>query len=150
MKKLFGILIVVFLLGIILLTGCRPPEVEGIVVNMNNGLYDKALELAKDAVKKYPANPEAWFLLGKLQARQENYVEMNEAFNKSLELSPTFEAQIKQIRFDGFATNYNSGIKNYYKKAQDEQDPVKKKELFKKAGEKFLNAHLADPLRSEP
>lgn len=150
MKKLFGLFTVVFLLGIIVLTGCRPPEVEGVVVNMQHGLYDKAFDLAKEAVQKYPNDPEAWYLLGTLYARQEDYVHMNEAFDKSLAISPKFADQIKKARFEYFAQNYNDALKNYYNRGIQEQDPVKRKKLFEKAAEKFKKAYQADPTRVEP
>ncbi len=149
MKKLFGLIVVLFI-GAIWLSGCRPPEVEGVVVNMQQGLYDEAYKLAQEAVKKYPNDPEAWFLLGELHGRREEYKEMNECFEKSLAISPKFKDDIERLRFNYFAENYNSGLKNYYEKARQEQDPQKKKELFKKAAEKFMKAYEAYPGRTEP
>jgi len=150
MKKLIGILILISLAGVILLTGCRPPEIEGAVVDIQHGLYDKAFDNLLIAVKKYPNNPEAWYLLGSLYGRKDNYEKMNECFDKSLEISPQFKKEIEQLRFNYFANNYNEGLKNYYMKAKDEEDPQKRKELFKKAAEKFLKAHYAAPARVEP
>ena len=150
MKKLIGVLILISLAGVILLTGCRPPEIEGAVVDIQHGLYDKAFDNLQIAVKKYPNNPEAWYLLGTLYGRKENYEKMNECFNKSLEISPQYKKEIERLRFNYFAENYNNGLKNYYMKARDEQDPEKRKELFKKAAEKFLKAHYAAPDRTEP
>lgn len=150
MRKTYGVLIVIAVLGMILVTGCRPPELEGVVINMNQGLYDKAYELAQDAVKKYPDNPEAWYLLGELQGRKEMFKEMNESFDKSSAISPQFATQIEQTRMKYFAENYNGALRSYYKKARDEQDPAKKKELYCKGAEKFLKAYLAKPDRIEP
>lgn len=150
MKKLIGILILISLAGVILLTGCRPPEIEGAVVDIQHGLYDKAFDNLQIAVKKYPNNAEAWYLLGTLYGRKDNFEKMNECFNKSLEISPQFKKEIEQLRFNYFANNYNEGLKNYYMKARDEQDPQKRKELFKKAVDKFLKAHYAAPDRVEP
>ncbi|MEJ2634271.1 MAG: tetratricopeptide repeat protein [Calditrichia bacterium] len=150
MKKLVGVSIVVFLLGIIVITGCRPPELEGVVVNMQHGLYDKAFDLAKEAVQKYPNNPEAWYLLGELYGRKDQFVEMNDAFDKSLAISPQYKPDIERLRFNYFAENYNDALKNYYNKARDTQDPELQKKLFQKAAEKFLKAHQADPEKVEP
>ena len=150
MKKVFGFLIVMAVLGVIVITGCRPPELEGVVINMNQGLYDKAYDLAKEAVVKYPGNPEAWYLLGELQGRKNMFTDMNESFDKSLAISQQFAPQISQLRTKYFADNYNDALRTFYNPAIKEQDPEKKKQLFCKAADKFLNAHLSDPARTEP
>jgi tetratricopeptide (TPR) repeat protein len=150
MKKFIGAFILTALVAVMILTGCRPPELEGVVINMNQGLYDKAYELAKESVKKYPTNPEAWYLLGDLHARNEKFEEMNEAFDKSLELSPKFQPQIEQERMKYFAENYNSALRNFYNKAREVDDPAQRKELFSKAADKFLKSHLVMPSKIEP
>ena len=150
MKKLFAILVLVTVIGVIIWSGCRPPELEGVVINMNQGLYDKAYDLAQEAVQKYPDNAEAWYLLGELHGRYDKLEEMNEAFDKSLSIGPAFESKIEQARMQHFAENYNSALRNYYNKARDSQDPAEKKELFQQAAEHFLKAHQAMPSRIEP
>ncbi len=150
MKKVYVVLAAILLMGLILLTGCRPPEVEGVVINMQQGLYDKAYDLAKQAVQKYPDNPEAWKLLGELHGRFENFEQMNEAFNKSLALSDQYKQEIEQMRLKYFAENYNAALKNYYNPARQTDDPQKRKELFEKAAKQFLKAHQAMPSRVEP
>lgn len=150
MKKLVVVLGIMVLFAIILLSSCRPPELEGVVINMNQGLYDKAYDLAKEAVQKYPTNAEAWYLLGDLHARHNKFAEMSEAFDKSLAIGPNFKPQIDQERAKYFAENYNDALKSFYVPARTETDSVKKKELYKKAAEKFLFAHLSMPNRMEP
>ncbi|MBN2367055.1 MAG: tetratricopeptide repeat protein [Calditrichaeota bacterium] len=150
MKKVYVVLAATVLMGLILLTGCRNPEVEGVVINMQQGLYEKAYDLAKDAVVKYPEDPEAWYLLGELHGRFQKYQEMNEAFNKSLALSDKYKSEIEQLRLKHFAENYNDALKNYYNPAREAEDLAKRKELFEKAAEKFLFAHRAMPSRIEP
>jgi tetratricopeptide (TPR) repeat protein len=150
MKKLVVVLGVMILFAVILLSNCRPPELEGVVINMNQGLYDKAYDLAKEAVQKYPNNPEAWYLLGDLHARHDKFTEMSEAFDKSLAIGPNFKNQIEQERTKYFADNYNEALRNFYNPAKSEADSVKKRELYRKASEKFLYAHLSMPTRLEP
>ena len=48
-KKLLILSMVLAIIGILLLAGCRPPELEGVKINMNQGMYDKAYELAKSS-----------------------------------------------------------------------------------------------------
>ncbi len=150
MKNLVLILGTVAVLGVMLVSGCRPPELEGVVINMNQGLYDKAYVLAQDAVVKYPNNPEAWYLLGELHARNGKFADMNESFKKSQEISPQFASQIEQMRMKYFAENYNSALKNFYNPAREEQDPEKRKQLYSQAAEKFLASYEAMPSRMEP
>jgi tetratricopeptide (TPR) repeat protein len=150
MKKWIVVSAVIGLLFILLIAGCRPPEVEGVVINMNQGLYDKAYELAQQAVDKYPNNAEAWYLLGELHGRFEKFEEMNQAFEKSLSIGPKFKPQIEQLQNKYFAENYNSALKKYYAPAREEQDPAKRKELFSQAAQKFLYSHQSMPSRIEP
>jgi tetratricopeptide (TPR) repeat protein len=150
MKKVFGILILMVILVALLSSNCRPPELEGIAIDINQGLYDKAYDLAKEAVVKYPNNPEAWYRLGEVEGYKEMFADMNESFDKSLAISQQFAPQINQFRTKYFAENYNNALKSFYNPAIKEQDPQKKKELFCKAADKFLNAHLSDPNRVEP
>jgi len=150
MKKWFVVSVAAGLLFILLISGCRPPEVEGVVINMNQGLYDKAYDLAKQAVQKYPDNAEAWYLLGELHGRFEKFEEMNQAFEKSLSIGPNFKPQIEQLQNKYFAENYNAALRNYYTPAREEQDPEKRKELFRQAAEKFLYSHQSMPSRIEP
>ncbi len=150
MKKLAVVFVLLSAIAVGLLTGCRPPEIEGAVVDIQNGLYDQAFETLKDAVKKYPENPEGWYRLGTLYGRKEDFVKMNEAFDKSLEISPKFKQEIEQARFNYFAENYNDALKNYYNKAREVSDPAKQQKLYEKAADEFLKAHLAMPSRTEP
>jgi tetratricopeptide (TPR) repeat protein len=150
MKNLLIFLTVLAVIGILFLTGCRPPELETVKIDFNQGRYEKAYELAKECVVKYPDNPEAWYLLGELHGRHENYVEMNEAFAKSLSISPQFENDIKICRGNLFSETFNNTLNNYYNPAAKVEDSGKKREMYKKAAEKFIEAHLIDPTRNEP
>ena len=150
MKKLLILSMVLAIIGILLLAGCRPPELEGVKINMNQGMYDKAYELAKESIVKYPNNPEAWYLLGELHGHHEKYVEMNEAFKKSLSISPLFEKEIGNTRSRLFSETFNTAINSYFNPAAKVEDSDKKKELYRKAADKLVKSHLIDPTRNEP
>ncbi|OPX35528.1 hypothetical protein B1H10_00995 [candidate division KSB1 bacterium 4484_188] len=150
MKKLFALLIVTLVLGTMLFVGCRPPILEGAVVDIQQGQYESAFAKLQQAVQEYPNNPEAWYLLGTLYARKENFVKMNESFDKSLAIAQTYAKEIEQVRMTNFANNYNDALNSYYKKAREVDDPVTRKKMYAKAAEKFLKAHQANPERSEP
>lgn len=159
MNKLMSSLLVLVLL--MLITACRPPEVEGTVLNIKNELYDEAFTSAKSAVDKYPQNAEAWFYWGWLNGEhKQNYTEMNKAFDKALELNPaqkvvfqggnvTVKDAVEQYRTSKFAENYNSAIK-IIPQAQESEDAAKKKELFEQAKKKLALAIDIYPSRVEP
>ena len=76
------------LLAAFLITSCRPPELEGAFVDYKAKRLDNALKLAIEATEKYPTNPEAPYLLGKIYGEKEMYSEMVEAFDKSTKIFP--------------------------------------------------------------
>ena len=160
MKKSVLLLIAIASIAMVLLTSCRPPELEGIVLDIRQQRYDQALENAKAAVKKYPDNPEAWYLLGFLYGKKGDFKDMSEAFDKALSIDPNktvsfngaqipVKDAIERIRMQYFVENHNSGIK-IYNKAIQTTDPQEKEKLLKEAAQKFLNAHYAYPSRTEP
>ncbi len=160
MKRFLFVLLIMTSAALILLTSCRPPELEGIVLDIKQQRFDQALENAKEAVKKYPDNPEAWYLLGFLYGKKGQFKEMSEAFDKALSIDPNkpvtvngveipLKNAIERIRMQYFVENHNSGIK-IYNQALQTSDPAEKEKLLKEAAQKFLNAHYAYPSRTEP
>jgi protein O-GlcNAc transferase len=103
--------------------GCKPPEIEGTIVHMQAKRMQQAYDLALVAVEKYPQNPEAWYLLGKLQGERGEIKEMVESYSKSLAISPQFESEIKSERNYYFGKFFNDGVNEYNKflKVPDDQ-----------------------------
>lgn len=141
-------------------TGCRPPEVEGVIVDIQHGMFDKAMEGAKKAVELYPDNAEAWYYLGYLHGRKGEYKEMNKALDKALSINPNqgvkfqgnsmpLKEAVKRMRLHYFGQNYNSAVKDY-NKANQIDDQATRMKLLKSAAQKFEAAHEADPSRMEP
>lgn len=162
MKRNLGIIFGAILMAVFLLVACRPPELEGLVVRLNQQMYDEeTYKLAEDAIQKYPENAEAWYYYGYLQGRKGNFEKMNEAFDKCIALNPqqtvkvegggsmTIKDAVKRNRTSYFAENFNAA-KSSYDKARNEKDEAKRKELLQSAIDKFTAAHKADPTRTEP
>lgn len=149
----FGLLLV--------LSSCRPPEVEGTVINLQKNLMDDAYASAQAAVQKYPENAEAQFYWGFVNGEhKKDYATMNEAFEKALSLNPAqavsfqsgsvkLEEAVNQYRTSQFAENYNSAVK-MVNKAQQEEDKAAGKEIMGKALDKLETAMAIAPGRSEP
>lgn len=145
----------------LLLSGCRPPEIEGTVVNINKQLYDEAMVSAQSAIEKYPENGEAWFYWGWLNGeRKKDYAEMNSAFDKAVKYgaatkvtlegrSVVLSEAVKEVRSTKFAENYNSAVR-LISKAQTEADETAKRSQFEEAREKLQTALVIAPDRLEP
>lgn len=112
MKK-FSILIAAFSLALLLLTSCRPPELEGAFVDFNAGRLDNALKLAEKAVSLYPQNAEAWYLLGEIYGKKDRFADMVNAFDKSLAQGNTFATKIETTKLIYFQNAFNNGVNNY-------------------------------------
>lgn len=159
MKK---VLIGIFLISILaVISACRPPEVEGTVLNIKQELYDEALKSSQLAIEKHPSNAEAWFYWGWLNGeKKQNYAEMNKAFDKALELNPaqkvvyqganvTVKEAVEGYRTGEFAENYNSAVK-IISEAQKLEDQDQKKDQLDKARQKLESAIDFYPNRIEP
>ena len=104
----------VFLLTIsILISACRPPELEQAVIDYNGGRYDNAYTEVKAATEKYPDNEEAWYYLGEIQGKKGQIKEMVESFDKSVAIKNTFAKEIQLSRTNYFGKYYNDGVSAY-------------------------------------
>ena len=117
----------------LLLTACRPPELEGAFVHYNASRYDQAYELAVQATQKYPANPEAWFLLGELEGRKGNVDAMLTDFDKSMQLSKEFKTKIENEKLSLYSKYYNDGVAAY-------NNFIKVEDKKSEAGQKYADA----------
>ncbi len=126
-----------FLLAILLIAvsfmfnSCRPPELEGAIVHLNAGRDDQAFELATDAVQKYPDNPEAWYILGKIQGTRGLTKEMIESFDKSVALAATHQNDIELEKSSYFGKYYNNAVAAYnaFIKLEDREGEAANKKL---------------------
>jgi len=140
MKK-FLFVLVTSLLVLSMLVSCRPPELEGAFVDYNAGRYDNALKLAKEATEKYPANAEAWYLLGQIQGKKSNFAEMVDAFDKSIQVGPAHKTAIENEKMYYFQTKFNDAVAKYnaFTKVED-QSSEKAIKVLKNAITDFKNA----------
>jgi tetratricopeptide (TPR) repeat protein len=161
MKKYSWIMLMAIFALFILLVACRPPDVEGLVVRINQQLFDdETYNLAEKAVQNNPDNAEAWYYYGWLYGRKGNFSKMNEAFDKAMALNPQQQVKVdgaamsvkdavERVKMSYFAENFNAG-KSQYDKARATDDKETQDKLYEKAVEKFSKAHEANPARLEP
>ncbi len=131
------------LIGLILLiSSCRPPDLEGAIVHFKANRMDNALELAQKATTEHPENAEAWYWLGRINGKLGHMSEMVSAFDKSLSLGDQFKNDIINEKSYYFAITYNDGIKNYqnFSKLKD-KDIDKANKSAKDAIQNFSDAN---------
>jgi tetratricopeptide (TPR) repeat protein len=112
--KFKTIVFMVFVLTIALIvSACRPPELEQAVIDYNGGRYDNAYTEVLAATEKYPDNEEGWYYLGEIQGKKGQIKEMVESFDKSLAIKNTFQREIELSRANYFGKYYNDGVSAY-------------------------------------
>lgn len=150
MRKLY-LLTLIVLITAFFLSSCRPPELEGAFVDYKAKRLDNALKLAMEATDKYPDNPEAPYLLGKIYGEKEMFPEMVEAFSKSVQRSPQFEKDMDNQKLYYFQTEYKKAYDNYISYQEIAGDTsVKAMKLLDMAIKHSLNAHVIDPKDYRP
>jgi tetratricopeptide (TPR) repeat protein len=102
----------------IMLSGCRPPELESAVMAMDKQKFQEAREKAQISVEKYPDNAEAWYLYGvslfETAKGLDDHKTAFEALTKAKNLDAAqFEQKADKIIYDGFSQNFNKAIKYY-------------------------------------
>ena len=119
MKKLIALLIVIFACAGLFIS-CQQTAVTSAKVYMQQQNWDKAVEQALVAVKQMPTDAEAYFVLGEAYGKKGMYVEMNDAFDKALELSDQHKAEIMDEKRRYYGTIFNEGVSNYKQNRMDE------------------------------
>ena len=110
MKSRLMVLAAMLLAFMVLFVACQTKEVTSAKVYIQQDNWDKAIEQLEMAVSMYPNDAEAHYLLGEGMAQKQNWERMNEMFDKSLAIAPTFEAQIKNTRDKNWVSQFNGGV----------------------------------------
>ncbi len=113
MKSYLVVFSIFLFLLTLLVSACRPPELEQAVIDYNGGRFDDAYEQVLRATEKHPDNEEAWYYMGELQGRKGNLKEMMESFDKSLSLKNTYQAEIDLAKKNYFSKYYNDAVSAY-------------------------------------
>ena len=84
----------IFLL--ILFLGCMPIHRSGSFVEYNMGKYKNALKLALEDIKKYPLDPDNYYLVGMCYGKLNNYYESLKYLKKALKISEKQSSQLQK------------------------------------------------------
>ncbi|MCR4438411.1 MAG: tetratricopeptide repeat protein [bacterium] len=110
-KRLIAVGVLVFLGASLVLLGCQSKEVTSAKVYIQQDDWAKATEQLEMAVKIYPQDAEAHFLLGQAYAQRGDFAGMRKEFDASLAISPRFEPRIKHDIERHWVSYFNNGIK---------------------------------------
>ncbi|RMD94045.1 MAG: tetratricopeptide repeat protein [Calditrichaeota bacterium] len=128
---------VLFILMASVLMSCQPKEVTSAKVYINQNDWDNAIKQLEAAVKAYPENAEAHYLLGRGYGMKGQFDKMNQEFDASLAIAPTFQKQIEFERNKYWVENYNRGVRQF------------NEQKFEEAEKSFLTAISVNPKRVE-
>lgn len=137
MKRLaYALIVSMMFIMMISFIGCGNPY-----INMANGAikqndFDKAIEQCKLAIEEDAQNFEAYYILGNAYYQKGMYAEMNEAFNKSLEIDPKFEGKIQTHKEIAWNKLFEGGVADI------------NEEKYEDAAEKFEIASQIIPNRT--
>ncbi len=118
---------------------CGSTELTSAKLYIQQKNYPKAIEVLKKEVAKNPKSDEGYYLLGVIYGEQENYDEMLDAFNKSLEASKVYEKDINSQKKYYWANNFNKGV-SYFQKANKTSAEDSSKVFYDKSIEAFETA----------
>lgn len=120
MNRSFSIGLAVLAMVYFATTGfqCGSAETTSAKLYMQQKQWDKAEASLVKEVTKNERNEEAWFLLGQVRLEMKKYMEMNEAYTRSLAVGETHKADIARNRLAVWAMMYNEGV-GLYNKGRD-------------------------------
>jgi len=99
--------------GVTLLLSCQSKEVTSAKVYIQQGDWDKAIEQLEQAVRLYPKDAQAHYLLGEGYGNKGRYADMNREFEASLAIGPTFQEKITFTREKLWVQRFNAGVKAF-------------------------------------
>jgi tetratricopeptide (TPR) repeat protein len=112
--KAFLALLVVLMIAVAIV-GCRNPMVTSArIYLMQQNNPDKAEAVLQKALQQNPNDPEALYLMGKVYQAKEEYRLMADYFDRSLNVSDLYKADIEKSRDDVWTQIYNGdGVKSF-------------------------------------
>ncbi len=147
LRRIFLVLAVI-IAPVILFLSCQTQELTSAKLYIQQQSWEEAEEFLKKAEEVEPDNPEIPYLLGsQIYARQGEYEQMNEAFERSLAMSNKFRNDIENIRLRYWSQEFNAGAKTY-NQALNQQDE-KRQQLLEDAVKNFETAVRIMPSKPE-
>jgi tetratricopeptide (TPR) repeat protein len=145
----FSIFLVLLVGGFMLMgaNGCSSdPNVEGAKLDLRNKDYDRALENVDEALARDPENAEALELKGRILQEQAETIadpaehrqvvqEMMQAYNRAIELEPSFQDVISQRLALAYFNEFSRGVEAFNRGSDENEAYAEAAQYFALAGE---------------
>lgn len=146
--KKISVLFLTAVFLILIVISCESPYLKGAKVYIQQEQWDKARVQLIKAVEENPNDGDAWFWLGRCYALEEDFENMNDAFDRSLSITGKYKNDIEQARQKFYAQHFNNGINYYNTGIEKYKDPNAQDEanrILSKAIEEFQTAARVVP-----
>jgi len=92
------------------LIGCQSTSVRSAKIYMQQDDPENAKEVLLEGAEVSPNDPELWYVLGKVHAELDEWVEMDAAFGKTQEITSKYDADITNTRYENWRLKYNAAV----------------------------------------
>ena len=96
--------------GLLWLVGCQSTGLTAAKLYLKQEKPQQAKAQLESALQVQPDDPEIHYLLGKIAGTERRYTEMARHFERSLEIGPRFQQEIRKQRRYYWALLYNRGV----------------------------------------
>ncbi|NNG26064.1 MAG: tetratricopeptide repeat protein [Ignavibacteriaceae bacterium] len=141
-KLLIGI---AFIIGMIF-TGfqCSSTELTSAKLYIDQGNFEKALDMLQKDVEKNPQSDEGYFLMGHIYGEIDDLEKMISSFNNSLSISNKFATKIGEQKGFHWANKFNKGVNNF-QRGNKVADPDSATIFYDRSIKFFKDAALIEP-----
>ena len=139
------LIVISFIIGMVF-TGfqCSSTELTSAKLYIDQGNFDKALEMLQKDVEKNPKSDEGHFLMGHVYGELGELGKMISAFDKSLAISDKFGTKIGEQKGYHWANNFNKGVNNF-QRGNNVTDPDSATIFYDRSIKFFKDAALVEP-----
>lgn len=123
---------------------CGSTEITSAKLYIQQKNWDKAVEVLQKEISKNPKSDEGYYLLGYVYGEKDDFQNMVEAYDKSLEISKTFEKNISDSKKYFWAQSFNKGV-GLYQRGNKATNQDSAKIFYDKSIDEFNSAILLEP-----
>jgi tetratricopeptide (TPR) repeat protein len=143
------LIVISFIIGMVF-TGfqCSSTELTSAKLYIDQGNFDKALDMLQKDVEKNPKSDEGYYLMGHVYGEMGEVNKMVSSFEKSLAISDKFATQIGEQNAYHWYNNYSKGVSNL-ERGSNTNDPDSTTIFYDRSIKFFKDAALIEPDSSD-
>ena len=123
---------------------CSSTELTSAKLYIDQGNFEKALDMLQKDVEKNPKSDEGYFLMGHVYGEMGDLEKMISSFDNSLSISDKFAAKIGEQKEFHWANNFNKGVNNF-QRGNKVADPDSATIFYDRSIKFFKDAALIEP-----